>query len=60
MGGRHASYDALEHWLQVAAPIGLRRFAIGRRIWWDPLRDHLRHLSTVREAERRIRDGYRT
>jgi hypothetical protein len=35
VGGRHASYDALEHWLQVAAPIpGWAGFAIGRSIWW--------------------------
>ena len=59
VGGRHASYDALEHWLQVAAPIpGWAGFAIGRRIWWDPLRGHLRHLSTAREARRRIRAAY--
>jgi myo-inositol catabolism protein IolC len=59
VGGRYASYDALEHWLQVAAPIpGWAGFAIGRSIWWDPLRAHLRHLSTAGEARRRIRGVY--
>ncbi len=58
-GGGHAPYDQLEHWLQVAAPIpGWVGFAIGRSIWWDPLRAHLRHLSTAGEARRRIRAAY--
>ncbi len=59
VGGRHAPYEKLEHWLQVAAPIpGWAGFAIGRSIWWDPLRAHLRHLSTTGEARRRIRAAY--
>jgi myo-inositol catabolism protein IolC len=58
-GGRPAPYDTLEHWLQVAAPIpGWAGFAIGRNIWWDPLRAHLRHLSTAGKARHRIRDAY--
>jgi 5-dehydro-2-deoxygluconokinase len=58
-GGGQASHDTLEHWLQVAAPIpGWAGFAIGRSIWWDPLRAHLRHLSTAGEARRRIRAAY--
>ena len=58
-GGRPARRDKLEHWLQVAAPIpGWAGFAIGRGIWWDPLRFHLRHLSTAGEARRHIRDAY--
>jgi myo-inositol catabolism protein IolC len=57
--GGHAPYDTLQHWLQVAAPIpGWAGFTIGRGIWWDPLRAHLRHLSTAGEARRRIRDAY--
>ena len=59
VGGRHAPYEKLEHWLQVAAPIpDWAGFAIGRSIWWDPLRGHLRHLSTAGEARRRIRAAY--
>jgi myo-inositol catabolism protein IolC len=57
--GSHAPYDELQHWLQVAAPIpGWAGFAIGRSIWRDPLRTHLRHLSTAGEARRRIRAVY--
>jgi myo-inositol catabolism protein IolC len=57
--GRNARRDKIEHWLQVAAPIpGWAGFAIGRCIWWDPLRTHLRHLSTTGTARRRIRDDY--
>jgi myo-inositol catabolism protein IolC len=59
VGGRHAPYDTLEHWLQVAAPIpGWAGFAIGGSIWWDPLRAHLRHINTAGEARRRIRNVY--
>ena len=56
VGGRHAPYETLEHWLQVAASIpGWAGFAIGRSIWWDPLRGH---LSTAGEARHRIRAAY--
>jgi myo-inositol catabolism protein IolC len=58
-GGGNAPPDTLKHWLQVAAPIpGWAGFAIGRSIWWDPLRAHLRHLSTAGETRRRIRAVY--
>jgi myo-inositol catabolism protein IolC len=58
-GGRHAPQDELEHWLQVTAPIpGWAGFTIGPSIWRDPLRAHLRHLSTAGEARRRIRATY--
>ena len=59
IGGGAAPSDTLKHWLQVAAPIpGWAGFAIGRSIWWDPLRAHLRHLTTAGEARRRIRAVY--
>jgi myo-inositol catabolism protein IolC len=59
VGGRHTPYDELQQSMQVAAPIpGWAGFAIGRCIWWDPLRTHLRHLSTTGTARRRIRDDY--
>jgi len=32
--------------------------AIGRSIWWHPLRAHLRHTNTAREDRRRIKDAY--
>lgn len=59
VGGRHAPYDTLEDWLQVAAPIpGWAGFAIARSIWWEPLHAHLRHINTAGEARRRIKDAY--
>jgi len=58
VGGRHAPYDQLKHWLQVAAPIpGWTGFAIGRSIWWDPLHAHLHHINTAGEARRRIKNA---
>jgi 5-dehydro-2-deoxygluconokinase len=57
--GRHAPHDALDHWLQVAAPIpGWAGFAIGRSIWWDALHAHLHHYETAAEARRRIAGAY--
>jgi hypothetical protein len=45
--------------MQIAAPFpGWAGFAIGQSIWWASLRSHLRHLSTVGETRRRIRDDY--
>jgi myo-inositol catabolism protein IolC len=59
VGGRHAPYDTLKHWLQVAAPIpGWAGFAIARGTWWEPLHAHLRHVNTAGEARRRIKDAY--
>jgi myo-inositol catabolism protein IolC len=58
-GGRHAPYDTLKYWLQVAAPIpGWAGFAIGPSIWWDPLHAHLRHINTAGEARRRVKNAY--
>ena len=37
--GRGAGLDAVGRWLRVAAPIdGFDGFAVGRSIWWDPMR----------------------
>jgi myo-inositol catabolism protein IolC len=59
VGGRHAEYDTLQHWLQVAAPIpGWAGFAIGPSIWWAPLHAHLRRINTAGDARRRIRAAY--
>jgi myo-inositol catabolism protein IolC len=59
MLGRYAPYEKLAHWLQVAGPVpGWSGFAIGRSIWWNPLRGHLHHHYTAGEARRRIRDAY--
>ena len=37
--GRGASDDKVDHWLREAAPVdGFIGFAIGRSIWWNPLK----------------------
>jgi 5-dehydro-2-deoxygluconokinase len=40
--GRGADDAKVDHWLRQAAPVsGFVGFAIGRSIWWDPLKAHL-------------------
>jgi myo-inositol catabolism protein IolC len=40
--GRGASDEKVDHWLRQAAPVdGFVGFAIGRSIWWDPLKAFL-------------------
>jgi myo-inositol catabolism protein IolC len=57
--GRHARYETLHHWLEVAAPVpGFTGFAIGRSIWWDALHAHLHHRSTARRTLARIAGAY--
>ena len=37
--GRGADDEKVDHWLTQAAPVdGFIGFAIGRSIWWDPLK----------------------
>ena len=57
--GRHASREALDRWLEVAAPLpGYVGFAIGRSIWWDPLSDHLAGSIGPDVARQRIAENY--
>jgi myo-inositol catabolism protein IolC len=40
--GRGADDDKVDHWLAQAAPVdGFVGFAIGRSIWWDPLKAYV-------------------
>jgi hypothetical protein len=40
--GRGADDATLDHWLAQAAPVeGFVGFAIGRLIWWDPLKAYV-------------------
>jgi 5-dehydro-2-deoxygluconokinase len=40
--GRGADDAKVEHWLITAAPVeGFIGFAIGRTIWWDPLKAYV-------------------
>ncbi len=57
--GRHASREALDRWLAVAAPVpGFVGFAIGRSIWWDALEAHLRAEIDADQARAQIAAEY--
>ena len=57
--GRHAPQEALDHWLQVAAPVdGFVGFAIGRSNWWDPLSQRLAGDLGAKKTQRAIADNY--
>jgi myo-inositol catabolism protein IolC len=59
--GRGASDEKVDEWLRQAAPVpGFVGFAIGRSIWWDPLKGYLdgsikRSLAAQRIAENYLR-----
>src|SRR3954471_24525307 len=56
--GRGASDEKVDHWLQQAAPVeGFIGFAIGRSIWWDPLKAFLDGGDREEQAEK-IADNY--
>src|SRR3954454_21075477 len=57
--GRGASDDKVDHWLRVAAPVeGFIGFAIGRSIWWDPLKGYLEQDVERSKAAEQIADNY--
>jgi 5-dehydro-2-deoxygluconokinase len=57
--GRGASTEKVEHWLREAAPVeGFVGFAIGRSIWWDPLKAFLAGDKERGAAAREIADNY--
>jgi 5-dehydro-2-deoxygluconokinase len=57
--GRGASTEKVNHWLEVAAPVeGFIGFAIGRSIWWDPLKDFLANQIPREAAASQIADNY--
>lgn len=56
---QHASWEGLERWLRVAAPIpGFIGFALGRTLWWEPLQAMHRRQLTSAEAAQHICDNY--
>lgn len=58
--GRGADDAAVDHWLRQGAGVpGYRGFAVGRTIWWDPLKAHLEAGLDRSEAARQIADNYR-
>ncbi|MGH2724298.1 MAG: 2-deoxy-5-keto-D-gluconate 6-phosphate aldolase domain-containing protein [Actinomycetota bacterium] len=58
--GRGADDAAVEHWLRQGAGVpGYRGFAIGRTIWWDPLKAYLDGSTERQDAASRISETYR-
>ncbi len=57
--GRGADDAKVDHWLRQAAPVeGFVGFAIGRSIWWDPLKAHLDGELDRTSAAQQIGDNY--
>jgi myo-inositol catabolism protein IolC len=57
--GRGASTEKVEEWLRAASPVeGFIGFAIGRSIWWDPLKAFLTNELDRASAASQIADNY--
>lgn len=57
--GRGADDAAVEHWLKTGAGVpGYIGFAIGRTIWWDPLKGYVDGEIERADASSRIADKY--
>lgn len=57
--GRGADEEAVDRWLSLAAPVpGFVGFAVGRTLWWNPLRDAMNGTCTPTEAASRIAANY--
>jgi myo-inositol catabolism protein IolC len=58
--GRGADDAAVDHWLRTASGVpGYVGFAIGRSIWWDPLKDHVDAKLERAAASARVAENYR-
>jgi myo-inositol catabolism protein IolC len=58
--GRGADDAAVEHWLKQGSGVpGYIGFAIGRTIWWDPLKEYLAEATAREDATERISANYR-
>jgi myo-inositol catabolism protein IolC len=57
--GRGADNAKVDHWLQQAAPVdGFVGFAIGRSIWWNPLKQYVDGKIGRSEGARQIAANY--
>ncbi len=57
--GRGADDAKVDHWLQQAAPVdGFVGFAIGRSIWWEPLKAYVEGKLERIAAAQRIGENY--
>jgi len=58
--GRGADAAAVDHWLKQGSGVpGYIGFAIGRTIWWDPLKGYVDGTTPREEATKRIAANYR-
>ena len=58
--GRGADEAAVDHWLRTGAGVpGYIGFAIGRTIWWNPLKEFVDGAATREDAAARIFANYR-
>jgi myo-inositol catabolism protein IolC len=58
--GRGADEAAVDHWLRTGAGVpGYVGFAIGRTIWWNPLKEFVDGTALREEAAGRISANYR-
>jgi myo-inositol catabolism protein IolC len=58
--GRGADDDAVDHWLRTGSGVpGYVGFAIGRSIWWDPLKGYVDQTVGRDEASSTISANYR-
>src|SRR5271170_3918527 len=57
--GRGANDEKVDHWLTQAAPVdGFIGFAIGRSIWWDPLKAYVDGKTERSAGARKIAENY--
>src|SRR3979490_1460966 len=57
--GRGADDAKVDHWLTQAAPVeGFVGFAIGRSIWWDPLKAYVEGKTERAVGARKIAENY--
>jgi 5-dehydro-2-deoxygluconokinase len=57
--GRGADDAKVDHWLTQAAPVdGFVGFAIGRSIWWEPLKAYVAGKIERSVGARRIAENY--
>jgi myo-inositol catabolism protein IolC len=57
--GRGADDEKVDHWLEQAAPVdGFIGFAIGRSIWWNPLKEYVDGKIERSVGARNIAENY--
>jgi 5-dehydro-2-deoxygluconokinase len=57
--GRGANDEKVDQWLRAAAPVdGFVGFAIGRSIWWEPLKAYVDGKIERAEGARKIAENY--